>query len=82
MAGGIWSRLKAALGRDGGIRRGIEEGGKARWSGEPTTDGGTTVGLYECPRCEITYVSEEMESCRSCKADVEPIANERELGLL
>lgn len=85
MAVGLWTRLKRALAGDRGTGRGGDdakaEAGVAD-AGRPTTDGGTSVGLYECPRCELTYVSEGKESCRGCGEDVEPIANERELGIL
>lgn len=39
------------------------------------------VALYSCRECERTYISERMESCPECGERVEPVPNERELGL-
>lgn len=43
-------------------------------------DGGLATGLYSCPDCGTTYISEEMESCSECNVRVEQIPSERDLG--
>lgn len=63
------------------LRSNVPDAGRAAHE-EPLsrTDGGASVGLYECPGCEVTYVSEGLESCPDCGAGVYSIPNERELG--
>ena len=56
-------------------------GPSAESSGTQTADGGATVGLYECPACAQTYVSEGLDACPRCGGDVDSIANERDLGM-
>lgn len=41
----------------------------------------TTATLYECSVCETVYISEAMEECPECDADLTRVPDERELGL-
>lgn len=41
----------------------------------------TESGLYRCPDCDTTYVSETMDSCPECRGTVESIPDERDLGM-
>lgn len=43
-------------------------------------DGDLSTVLYWCPDCELTYISEEMNTCASCDASVETVPTERDLG--
>lgn len=51
-----------------------EAGGMDGRGGRPPTR------LYECPECESVYLSEYLETCRSCRTAVEPVPSERDLG--
>lgn len=35
--------------------------------------------LFHCERCDVTFISREMEACPRCDREVEEIPNEREL---
>ena len=48
----------------------------------PKTDGGVNVQLFECSHCAVTYVSKSKDSCSQCGQPVNPIQNERDLGLI
>lgn len=40
------------------------------------------ASLYECPGCRAVFIGEDKRACHSCDQTVEPISNERELGLV
>lgn len=51
-------------------------------SSEPSTaDTRRSATLYECPDCETTYISSEMDDCPECRASVETVPNEHDLGI-
>lgn len=37
--------------------------------------------LYECPDCGTIYIRTDPQPCSECNTSVDPIANERDLGL-
>lgn len=40
------------------------------------------ASLFECPGCRAVFIGVEKRACLSCDQTVEPISNERELGLV
>lgn len=41
-----------------------------------------STGLYSCPECETTFISEELQSCPTCDGALDPTPNEFDLGLV
>lgn len=64
-----------------------------RWSSDPQTGPtadasnpsaagpGESADLYECPDCETTYISSAMDDCPECRASVEAVPDEHDLGI-
>lgn len=40
------------------------------------------ASLFECPACKAVFIGVEKRACLSCDQTVDPISNERELGLV
>lgn len=51
-----------------------------RDSDTPPAEDGTDTGLYVCPDCSTTYISDGMESCPDCGDAVTAVPTERDLG--
>lgn len=39
----------------------------------------TDTALFHCARCDVTFISREMEACPRCDRQVEEIPSEREV---
>lgn len=67
----------------GGLRKRFGKGGSGNLSDPQSSETERSkVGLYECSRCETTYVGADMNSCPNCGHQVEPLATGHELGML
>lgn len=42
---------------------------------------GGSADLYECTDCETTYISSAMDDCPECRATVEAVPDEHDLGI-
>ena len=52
----------------------IDRGRSQETEREPTR-------LYRCDSCDVTYISDEMDTCARCGSSVETTPTEAELGL-
>lgn len=43
-------------------------------------EGRQRTRLYECPDCELVYLSADLAHCGSCGTGVEPVPSESDLG--
>lgn len=70
----ITTRLKRMFGRENPAPRSA----KCQPTEQRTT---ASTRLYRCEACDITFVSEEMESCPKCCETLEQIPSGKELGI-
>lgn len=57
------------------------DGGGDGGAGPTPTDARDSAGLYQCPDCETTYITGEMETCPECRRPVEAVPDGRDLGM-
>lgn len=60
----------------------LTDSGPKEQEEDPEAESKINSRLFECSDCEITYISESMDSCAECGQPVTAIQNERDLGLI
>lgn len=76
----IVERVKSAFGREKATDD-TQDAESPTTQATESTDDDTSATLYKCPKCETTYISEEMESCPECGGAVDRRPSAAELGM-